>query len=85
MRIKTKDLKNLKWANLNLMDNAVEIEILNKMTNHLHFSFNLSWEKCETWNSGGNPIFRTKYNLITFNNKQIQISKAGQFLKIFTS
>ena len=26
----------------NLMDNAVEIEILNKMTNHLHFSFNLS-------------------------------------------
>ena len=48
MRIKTKDLKNLKWANLNLMDNAVEIEILNKMTNDLHFSFNLSWEKCET-------------------------------------
>ena len=48
MRIKTKDLKNLNWANLNLIDNAVEIEILNKMTNNLHFPFNLSWENCET-------------------------------------
>jgi len=49
MRNKTKDLKNLKWANLNLIDNAVEIEILNKMTNNLHFPFNLSWENCETF------------------------------------